>query len=209
MRPSLPSYLTMRALDCEPEMAVPPTTTSPAESTAMERASLSRSQRLRRQRMAPFAPEIFAVKRHRRAPFGSVAATSTLPLASSAAIGASSRVPVAAVTVTCHWVAGQAALAADGTRSAASVASSVPTLTRMGSHIRLDRLGIGLHHLESLRQLLDSLECGRPRRVLAESLHDRLIELHRQGSLQADHGDARLAQAQRDLHAVGGVRIDH
>src|SRR5205085_1598271 len=65
------------------------------------------------------------------------------------------------------------------------------------------------HALDSLRQALEPLEARRPRRGLAERLDDRRLELRRLRGLQADHPVARLARAQRDLHAVGGVRIDH
>src|SRR5207302_929422 len=64
------------------------------------------------------------------------------------------------------------------------------------------------HALDALRQALDALETRRTRSGGAERLDDGRLELRRQRGLQADHREARLAHAKRDLHAVGRVRVD-
>src|SRR5260221_3739454 len=73
----------------------------------------------------------------------------------------------------------------------------------------LARLRIGLHQLEALLLALDAGESPGTRHGGAERLDDGALELRRLRRLQADHRVARLAVAQRDLHPVRGVRIDH
>src|SRR6185437_11817064 len=71
--------------------------------------------------------------------------------------------------------------------------------------VALQRLGVRLQDVESLRQRLDAGEAFGARRVLAQRLYDGGVELGGQRRLEADHRVAGLAQPQRDLHAVGGV----
>src|SRR5450755_1585348 len=73
----------------------------------------------------------------------------------------------------------------------------------------LHRLGVGRHHFHPLRKLLEPLETRGPRRVLAERLDDGFVELRGKRGFEADHRVARLPHAKRDLHAVGGMGIDH
>src|SRR5690606_32079456 len=100
-------------------------------------------------------------------------------------------------------------------RSVVAASAALPRAVECGvarfaafGDVALERLDVGRHPVEALRAGLEVLETGRPRRLLADRLADRVGELGRLRRLEADHRHARLAPVLRDEDAVSGVRVD-
>src|SRR5688572_12438916 len=90
-------------------------------------------------------------------------------------------------------------------RRMAPLSPALPVAGDEGLHF----FGIGPHHGDALRALLDALETFGTRRVFAEGLDDGLVELGGERGLEADRRRARVLEAERDLQPVGRVRVDH
>lgn len=73
----------------------------------------------------------------------------------------------------------------------------------------LDGLGVGVHHLDPLGQILDTLEVLGSQGVAAQSLADHVGELHGFGRFHYHHGYTQFPVLPGYLDAVCGVRVDH
>src|SRR6516225_9629892 len=79
---------------------------------------------------------------------------------------------------------------------------------RAGGDVGLHRADIRGKHVAALRPALDVVEACRTLWFPPERFLDRVGKLGRQGRLDADQRHAALAAFERDLDAVGGMRVD-